>query len=126
MVKCLFVVYSCCIHKGFLVSPQVKIQKIQIRWAWRPCSGSSSPSPSVMIGVIENISHSTAKMSGNWIGYDSIHSGITQNKCFRTEVDMDNFSCFVCGTRARSFSPPFSYTLYSIDTNGVVKYTTKA
>jgi hypothetical protein len=50
-VKCLFVVNRSCIHKGFQVSPQVTIQGIQIWRAWRPCSGSSSTCPSVMICV---------------------------------------------------------------------------
>jgi hypothetical protein len=49
IVKCLFIVNRTCIHKGFQVSPQVKIQRIQIWRAWRPCSGSSSTYPSVMI-----------------------------------------------------------------------------
>jgi hypothetical protein len=49
----------------FLVSSQVKIQRIQIwRGAWRPCSGSSCTYPAVITGVIENISHSTAKCVG--------------------------------------------------------------
>lgn len=67
MVKCLFVVNSSCIQKGFLVSSQVNIQRIQIWQAWRPCSESSSTYPSVTIGVIENNSHSTAKMCQNII-----------------------------------------------------------
>jgi hypothetical protein len=49
MVKCLFVVKRSFIHKGFQVSPQVKLQRIQIWRAWRPCSGSSSTYPSAMI-----------------------------------------------------------------------------
>jgi hypothetical protein len=65
MVKCLFIVNRSCIHKGFLVSPQVKIQTIQIWRAWKPCSGSSSIYVMVMLGVIENISHSKAKMNYN-------------------------------------------------------------
>jgi hypothetical protein len=31
MVKCLFIVNRSCIHKGFQVSPQVKIQRVQVR-----------------------------------------------------------------------------------------------
>jgi hypothetical protein len=49
-------------HKGSEVSTQVKIQRIQVRRAWRPCGGSSSTYPSVMISVTENISHGKAKM----------------------------------------------------------------
>jgi hypothetical protein len=56
VVKCLFVVNRSCIRKGIQVPPQVKIQRIQIRQAWRPCSGSSSTYPSVKKGVVENIS----------------------------------------------------------------------
>jgi hypothetical protein len=42
------------------VSPQVKLQRIQIwRGAWRPCSVSSSAYTSVMTDETENISHST-------------------------------------------------------------------
>jgi hypothetical protein len=52
IVKCLFIVNRSCIHKGFYVSLQVKIQRIQVWRAWRPCSGFSSTYPSVMIGVI--------------------------------------------------------------------------
>jgi hypothetical protein len=55
VVKCLFVVNRSCIHKGCWLSPQVKIQRFEIWWSWRPCSGSSAY-PSVMTG---NISHST-------------------------------------------------------------------
>jgi hypothetical protein len=62
MVKCLVVVNRSCIHKDLKVFPLVKIQRIQIWRAWRPYSESSSTYQSVMIDVIENISHSTAKM----------------------------------------------------------------
>jgi hypothetical protein len=62
MVKCLFVVNRRCIHKGFWESPQIKIQRIQIWPAWRPCSRPSSTCPSVMLGVAVNISHCTAKI----------------------------------------------------------------
>lgn len=62
MVKCLFVVNRGCIHKGFSVFPQVKIQRIQIWQVRKPCSGSSSAYPLVMIGVIENTSHRTSRM----------------------------------------------------------------
>jgi hypothetical protein len=86
MVKCLYIVNRSCIHKCVQVSSQVKIQRIQIwRGAWRPCSGSCSTYPSVMTGVTENISHSTAKMcrSTNILSHNS------QMKCFRTDVVMD-------------------------------------
>jgi hypothetical protein len=46
---CLFVVNRTCIHKGLQVSPQVNIQRMQVRRAWRPCSGSSSTYPSRML-----------------------------------------------------------------------------
>jgi hypothetical protein len=62
MVKWLFVVKRKCVRKGFQVSPRVKIQRSQILRAWRPCRGSFSTYQSAMIGVTENISHSTAKM----------------------------------------------------------------
>jgi hypothetical protein len=62
MVKHPFVVKRSWLHKGFHVSPQAKIQRIQIWQAWRPCSGSSSTCSSAIIDVIENISHSTDKM----------------------------------------------------------------
>jgi hypothetical protein len=59
-VKSLSVVNRSCILKSVQVSPEVKIQRIQIwRGAWRPCSGSSSTCPSGMTAVTENISHST-------------------------------------------------------------------
>jgi Zn-finger nucleic acid-binding protein len=62
MLKCFFVVNRIWIHKGFNVSPQVKIQRIKIWRARRSCSGSSPTHTSVLICVTENISHSTAKM----------------------------------------------------------------
>jgi hypothetical protein len=62
-----FVVNRSCIHKGFQVSPQLKMQRIQNWRAWRSRNGPSSTCPSVMIGVTENISHSTAKMCQNTI-----------------------------------------------------------
>jgi hypothetical protein len=49
LVKCLFAVNRNCIHKSFEGSPQVNILRIQIWRAWRPCSGSPSAYPSVMI-----------------------------------------------------------------------------
>jgi hypothetical protein len=53
IVKCLFVVNRSCIHRGFCVSPQVKVQRIEIwRGAWRPCSGSSSTYPSVILYIM--------------------------------------------------------------------------
>jgi hypothetical protein len=58
MVRYIFVVNRSCIYESL----QVKIQRVQIWRAWRPCSGSFSTYPSVTISVIENISHSTAKM----------------------------------------------------------------
>jgi hypothetical protein len=57
MVKCLFVVKRSSVYKGFYVTPQVKIQRIKIWQERRSCSAPSSTYPSVMIGVIENISH---------------------------------------------------------------------
>jgi hypothetical protein len=38
MVKFSLIVNRSCIHKGVYVSPQEKIQRIQIWRAWRPCS----------------------------------------------------------------------------------------
>jgi hypothetical protein len=89
MVKCLFVDNRSCMHKGFQVSPQVKIQRIQIWRVWRPCSGSSSTYPSVMIGVTKNISHSTAKMCSSTIMHS--FSSNSQIKRFRTHVDVGIF-----------------------------------
>jgi hypothetical protein len=49
--------------QGFLGVPhKQKSQIVQVRRSWRPCSGSCSADPSVMIGVVENISHSEAKV----------------------------------------------------------------
>jgi hypothetical protein len=87
MVKCLFVVNSSCVHKGVCVSPQVKLERIQMWRAWRPCSGPSSTYPSVMIGVIENISHSTAKICRSTIMH--FFSYNLQIRCFRASIDMD-------------------------------------
>jgi hypothetical protein len=42
-----------------VMSSQVKLQRIQVRRAWRPRSESSSIYPSVMIRVIEKTSHTT-------------------------------------------------------------------
>jgi hypothetical protein len=62
MVNCLFVVNKGCIHKGFLGfssnnnpedSNLVSVEAMQLVLLYLPL---------VMIGVIENISHSTAKM----------------------------------------------------------------
>jgi hypothetical protein len=62
-VKSLFVVNRSCIHtQRFSGVPTVKIQRIQLWWAWRPCSGFSSTRTLVMTGVNENFSHSTAKL----------------------------------------------------------------
>jgi hypothetical protein len=64
---------------------------------------------SVLIGVIENISHSTANRSRQYsFSYKS------EIKCFGTHVDMDIFLVLVCGNRAQSLSAPFLYTLYSM------------
>jgi hypothetical protein len=69
---------------------QEKIQRIQIWRAWRPCSGSSSTYPLVMIGVIENILHSTAEMCRNAITrVDYSFSYNSQIQCFRTHADME-------------------------------------
>jgi hypothetical protein len=62
MVKCLFIVHRNCIHKDISVFSRVKMQRFQIWRAWKPCRGSSSTFPSVIICVTENISHSTSKM----------------------------------------------------------------
>jgi hypothetical protein len=54
-------------HNIMYVEPRkrhLKIQRIQVRRAWRPCSGSSSAYPSTMTCVIENISHTTPKCAG--------------------------------------------------------------
>jgi hypothetical protein len=89
MVKCLFVVNSSCIHKGFYGSPQVKIQRIHIWRACRPYSGSSSTYPSVMILRTSR----TARAGAPSCMY-SILSIVTQIKCFRIHFDMDICSCF--------------------------------
>jgi hypothetical protein len=62
VVKWSFVVSRSCIFKCVYVSLQVKIQRIEVRLAWRPRSGSSSTYPLVMLDVTENILHSTAKL----------------------------------------------------------------
>jgi hypothetical protein len=110
IVKRHFVVNRSCIHKGFSVSPQVKIQRIQIWRAWRPYSGSSCTHPSVMIGVIENIWHSAAKMCRSTIMHSFSYK--SQMKCFRTHADIDIFLVLVRGTRAQNLSTTFCYTLY--------------
>jgi hypothetical protein len=62
---------------------------------WRSCSGSSSTYPLVMIGVIGNILHSTAKMCQSTIKHVPYSfSRNSQIKCFLTHVDVDIFSCF--------------------------------
>jgi hypothetical protein len=89
-MKCLFVVNRSCIQ-----SPQVSIQRIQVRRAWRPCNGSSSTYPSVMTAVTENISHSMAKLyRGTIMDSSSYNSRI---KCFRAHVSMLilYFVCYV-------------------------------
>jgi hypothetical protein len=60
------------------VSPQVTVPRIQIWRARRPWSGSSSTYLSNMIGVNENISHSTAMMCRNTV----IHSYICNSQMF--------------------------------------------
>jgi hypothetical protein len=110
MVKCLFVVNRSYIHKGVQVCPQVKIQRIQIwRWAWRPCSGCSCTYPSVMIGVAENISHSTTKIC---------RSTVMQSFSYNSQIVSGHmliwtfFLVLVCGTRALILSTSFNCTLY--------------
>jgi hypothetical protein len=75
----------------------MKIQKIQFWQAWRPCSPTY---PLVKIGVIENISHTTAKMC-------TMHSfGCnSQIKCVQTRVGMWKLRPqFVC---------PFQFFFYN-------------
>jgi hypothetical protein len=92
------------------VFPHVKIQRIQICWAWRLCRESSSAYPLVMIGVAEDISHSMAKMWWNIImHYFSYNSQI---KCFQTHVGMEIFPALLCETHFQNLSANFSYTLY--------------
>jgi hypothetical protein len=58
MAKCLFVVNKSCIHNGFYVFPTGKnAEHSNLESVDRPRSGSS-----IMVGVIENISESMAKM----------------------------------------------------------------
>jgi hypothetical protein len=56
--------------------------------AWRPCSGSLSTYPLVMIGVVENISYSEAKMFRSTIMH------VQYSFSYNSYVDMDIFSCF--------------------------------
>jgi hypothetical protein len=67
----------------------------------------------VYIVLIENISHSTAKMNDNWIGHNSILSAIT-HKCNISGTCWYGLFFFflVCGTCAQISFAPFSYTLY--------------
>jgi hypothetical protein len=66
-------------------------------------------------GVIENISHNTAKMNDNWIGHDSILSAITHklnisgNKLIWSFFLWEGGGCETC---AWCLFAPFSYTLY--------------
>jgi hypothetical protein len=53
----------------------------------------SSTYPSVMIGVIEN-PYSRIKMLLSIITHPFSYNSQNKNKCFRTHVDMDIFSCF--------------------------------
>jgi hypothetical protein len=62
MVKHLFAINRSCVHRSVYVSPHLQVQRFEVRWAWRSCSGSASTYPSGGIGVIENISHSTDKL----------------------------------------------------------------
>jgi hypothetical protein len=62
MVKCLFIVNRTAYTRVSRCPHRQKSRGFKSLGAWRSCSGSSSTYPSVMIGVIENISHSTAKM----------------------------------------------------------------
>jgi hypothetical protein len=81
---------------------QVKIQRNQIWRTWRPCSRSSTTYSSVMIGVMENMSHSKA-----------ISRAITHK--LSVSGHMLRWTCFLvllCGTSAQSLSAHFSYTLY--------------
>jgi hypothetical protein len=103
VVDSFFIVSRSCIHEGIWVSSQVKIQRIQVRRAWRPCSGSSSTYLSVMIGVIENISRSTAEMCRSTIMHVQYSfSCKSQSKCFRMHVDVGFFSCFGIWKSAQS------------------------
>jgi hypothetical protein len=110
MMKFPFVVNGNCIHKGFCVSPQVKTQRIQVRWAWRSCSGASCNYPSIMLHVVGNISHSTVKMCRSSIMHSLSHN--SQIKCFQAYVHMGVFLFLAHGSRDQSFSAPFTYILY--------------
>jgi hypothetical protein len=66
MAKCLFIVNRSCIHRRVKVFPHVKIQRIQVwRGAWRPCSGSSSTYPSVMIVLLRTSRTAWLKYAGS-------------------------------------------------------------
>jgi hypothetical protein len=113
MSKCLFVINRSFSGMGIQVPPPVNIQRIQIWRAWKSCSGSSSTYPSVMIGVVENISHGAAKMTDNWIDHDSILSAIAHKLNISIQMLIRIFFLLlVCGTRAQNLSATFSYTLY--------------
>jgi hypothetical protein len=45
----------------------------------------------------------------------------SQIRCSQTHVDMDIFSSLVCGARAQDSSAPFSYFLYNLDNESIVK-----
>jgi hypothetical protein len=61
MAKCLFVVNRICIH-GYLSAPTGKNPEDSNLASVEAMQWASSTYPSVMVGVIENISHSNAKM----------------------------------------------------------------
>jgi hypothetical protein len=87
-VKCIFFVNRSCLHKRFQAPPQLKIQIW--RGARRPCNGSSSTYPSVMIAVTENISHSAADMCRSTVMHvQCSFSHNSQMKYFRTRGDLD-------------------------------------
>jgi hypothetical protein len=80
------------------------------------CSWSSSTYSSVMIIVIENISHSTAKMRRKAIMHSFSYN--SQIKCFRTHVDMDSF--FFCSSFGMRDSCPKllrTFHLYILQVN---------
>jgi hypothetical protein len=72
-----------------------------------------STHPLVMIGVIENISYSTAKMCRAPSCLHSILSAITKKLNISGHMFIRSFFLLlVCGTGAQSLFAPFSYTLY--------------
>jgi hypothetical protein len=102
MVKWLFVNRSC-IHNGFLVFPEVKIQKIQTWRAWRPCTGSSSNSLLVML--LRTSRKARLRCVGTPL---CILSAINQKLNVSGHMLMWTFFvALVCGTGAQSLSVPF-------------------